>query len=293
MARVALAAFLFITPASGVQLKKIGNREGNFAYISLLMNEEAVPKTTKLTDTMTEDEEKEYLKDHPALKNTLEEEALIPPGGHKAYGPDLIFKIDDQIRATGSKYPYVVITNDPRLYTDERLKDHPNMKLVKVGEDVSFLSFRGKVSLRNQLHVQKLSIYNMTQYDKLLSLDMDVIIQKNLDHIFTEYDTQNGDKIWGMKNDFECTDLGQTNRGGDYWNSAVVLLQPRAGTFKEIMDFALANGKFWGDQALVQKFFTVKRQKPDLFPYAIADFQGCKKRMKLAPGGMTDIIHQR
>jgi hypothetical protein len=292
-----------LAPASAVQLKKIGKPAGgNFAYITLNMNPKAVPQEVKMTDVMTEAEEAEYIKNDAALKAQVEEgtalktktqeEALIPPGGSKMYGPDMIFGIDDQLRNAGAKYPYIVVTNDPRLITDPRLNEHPNMKIVKVGDDVSFLALKGKVAMRNKLHVQKLSIFNMTQYDKLISLDQDIKVMKNIDHIFTdpEFDTANGDRVYGMSNaQFDCTN-GKQHYNGDYFNSAVMLLEPKPNTFDAIMEFAHHRSNFWGDQAIIQTFFQKERKRPEIFPIEIADFVDCKNRIaKKQP----DVVHLR
>merc|ERR1719191_238907 len=142
----------------------------------------------------------------------------------------MLFKIDNQLREAGAKYPYIVITNDKSLATHEELQDHPNMKLIEVGHDVSFLKLNGKVQRRNRLHVQKLSVFNMSQYDKILSLDMDITVKKNPDHMFTDFDTKDGNKVWGMFNDFKCTD-GHRSLAGSYFNSAVMLLEPKPNTF--------------------------------------------------------------
>jgi len=301
LARVSLAALLLLTPASALQLKKLSKPTGdNFAYVSLLMWDKSmtkvdgfVPDPTKMADQGAVEES---LNNNAALKSTEAEQALIPPGGHKMYGPKMIFKIDTQLREQGSKYPYIVITDDQRLIDSPELKDHPNLKLLKVGHDVDFVRVDRKVANRNRLHAQKLSVFNMTQYDKILSLDMDIEIKANLDHVFKDYDTKNGNLVYGMYNDFNCSNTKQ--HIGDYFNSAFMLLEPKPDTLTDMMEYVHQNGGFYGDQAIVQKFFHKHHQEPEIFPRDLADFVDCKHRMKEVEkksGGSkhVEVVHLR
>jgi len=299
---------LLLTPSSALRLSQDADwREGkeNFAYFSTLMWSPEMGESDRGVREAARQEAKQaksqkgkvenFKSDAPeeALKSDATEEALIPPGGHKMYGPHMIFKIDNQLREHGSKYPYIVVTDDDRLIQSPLLKDHPNIQLVKVGSDIEFLSLGAKLQTRNKRHAQKLALFNMTQYDKILSLDMDIEIKANLDHIFKDYDTKDGSTVYGMYNDFTCG--SGSAHSGDYFNSAIMLLEPREDTFKDLMEFTRTHHGFFGDQAVTQNFFKTQRKEPELFSTEIADFVDCEKRMRknAKAGKPVQVVHLR
>lgn len=230
----------------------------------------------------------------------------LPVGGSKAYNEDFIFKMSDQMKSQGMEYPLVVVTNDPALQTSEKLKEYPNIVIKAVGKDLPNLmtddNLKKKVEARNKMHVQKLSVFGLTEYDRLLYLDMDVEINKNLDHVFSDYDTRGGQQVWGLLNDFTCVkDRKKMEKNGDYFNSAVMLFQPTAKVAQELPEFAHKLYAFKGDQLVIQRYFNEKemgqkklmafkssedtqkahgQREANLFPLDLADQKACHKNAK-------------
>jgi len=274
--------------------------KGRFAYVSTYMNEAVFNAEVK------------NLKKHERALNA------IPVGGHKAYGPEMIFSIDDMLRKSGSKYPYVIVTNDPEMINNEKLKDHPGIEIVEVGDgegQTPMIWLKGKVSIRNKLHPQKLSEFNLTKYQKLLHLDMDIVVQKNLDHVFTDYDTRDGQQIWGILNDFSCSETHRQKwhekMYNDYFNSAIMLIEPKEKTYTDLLEFSKYQEGFWGDQKLIQNYFDEPRihkfqskklelflsrdqsnlRSAMLFPVEVADRDPATFECKHA--GPSEVVHLR
>ena len=74
----------------------------------------------------------------------------------------------------------------------------------------------------------KLSIYDQTQWDKIVFLDCDILVLKNLDHLF---DYPNGTAPM----DGEYSNLWP-NR--PHFNNGCVVIEPNHKTFEDIFDFA-------------------------------------------------------
>jgi len=305
----------------------------NYAYVTVWMREDKLPKGTRLADKMSEQEEEDYKKDHeeykasrPGMKLDLVDvpfkfdladksnsesttdmdlESGLPGNGKNKYGPKSLFRIDDQLRQVGSTYPYVIVTNDPAMINSPELANHPNIVILKVGDeadkDVQLIRLRAKVMSRNAMHIQKMSIFKLEQYQRLISLDMDITIHKNLDHIFEEYDTQDGTQIYGILNDFECVGerefVAASKFGkGDYFNSAVMLIEPKKWVFDDMVAYTKKRGGFYGDQTITQRYFQHKKKAPKLFPTKVADFSGChpyNKKLKASQQQPLEVAHHR
>lgn len=307
-ARIAVATLTVLSPALALHLNALAedaSDAGKFAYVITWMKPSEVPRNTDAKLIVDVAEAQEDDKSQFALKGKVEEEDMrktevdelvdgaLPPNGAKKMienGPDFIFRIDDQLRAAGAKYPLVVMTNDPQMLGHPALSKHPNMKTLRIGTDVELLVLKGgQIQPRNKMHAQKLTVFSLTQFDKVVSLDMDVTVKGNPDHIFTDFDTKNGQQVYGMWNDFSCNN--HPHMVNDYFNSAIMLLEPNKAIFKELLEFARTNHGFWGEQIIVQSFFKNHiKNAPQALPFKVADFVDCKQRMsKNSP----DVVHRR
>merc|ERR1712190_632229 len=67
----------------------------------------------------------------------------------------------------------------------------------------------------------KLHALGMVQYERLIWLDTDVRLRRNLDDVF-RLELQNGSIIYGQRDEFYCD--GRLTSGG--WNSGAMLFLP-------------------------------------------------------------------
>merc|ERR1719265_1897753 len=102
------------------------------------------------------------------------------------------------------------------------------------------------------MHYQKISIFGMTEYDKMLWMDMDVNVQKNFDEVFDQYDLKEGDQIWGQHDNWSCQD----KQADKEFCSGVMLFKPKKDHVSGFMKQAKDMGYCWGDQKLIARYFS-------------------------------------
>lgn len=308
-----LFVLVALSSVSALQLKKIASKD-QFAYVTMWLKKELVPGF-KMSDVMTQSEEQELDQANPSEKQNqaarlhaqVSEESLgseVPKGGTKMYGPSFVFEMDNNMRAAGSVYPLLVVTNDPEMINAPELKEHPLVQIVEMGADktVEFVRKGAKLQGRNAVHWHKLAIFSMTDYKKMIYMDLDTKVNKNIDHIFTDeqFDTRDGQQVWGIVNDFTCGHNASRVRS-DFFNSAVMLLEPKKETMESMVEFSQGK-QFYGDQAVIQAYFSFNkdaqgkkvtdpalRKKARIFPTKMADFMACHK--KGAP--QLEVEHHR
>jgi alpha-N-acetylglucosamine transferase len=87
----------------------------------------------------------------------------------------------------------------------------------------------------------KINVWNLTQYEKIVFLDADTIVKKNVDDLFS------------VNAEFSaCPDIGWP----DCFNSGVFVLKPSKETYSGLLKAADTTGSFdGGDQGLLNDFF--------------------------------------
>ncbi len=156
---------------------------------------------------------------------------------------------------TNPQYPVFLVVPDnkePLFYdTVERM----GAKIIKK-EPLSF-DTNNKVPYWNET-MFKLHIFSLTEFDKLLYLDADMIIQKNIDHLF------------------ECPSLSAVAAGQSQnptWtniNSGLLVFKPDLATYNKLIDAIeptvkekQAKGQGYGDQDVLYQVFTDWKDQPE------------------------------
>ncbi|KAJ1387441.1 Nucleotide-diphospho-sugar transferase [Sesbania bispinosa] len=102
----------------------------------------------------------------------------------------------------------------------------------------------------NEWNYSKLRIWQLTMYDKIIFLDSDLLVLKNLDHFFAY------PQLSAAPNDFS------------FFNSGMMVIEPSQCMFKHLMEKTLKvkpyNG---GDQGLVNEIFTWWHRLPTKLNY--------------------------
>lgn len=104
--------------------------------------------------------------------------------------------------------------------------------------DVVFTDLIGRPDLHNVL--TKLHVFRLTQFDKIIFLDADVLPVRPLSHLFT------------LPHEFSAVpDVGWP----DIFNSGMMVFSPGEGKFKEIMDIVKTKGSWdGGDQGILNEW---------------------------------------
>lgn len=211
-----------------------------------------------------------------------------PPGGY--WG---VVSLADDLKRVNSSYPLVVLTNVPALLS---VKGHPNLIAFELRSD-SFLHRNCKMHPGNNIHFQKLNIFGMTNYDKLVWMDTDLRVQKNVDHIFN-LDTHGGTTVHAQVDDYhECGGgTGGSTTGG--FCSGMMLFSPSEETLDGLLEIQKSKKECWGDQAIIHDFFKEEKhgkkkassvlemrgpKKIDMLPRQDIGFAQCSN--------MTSVVH--
>lgn len=253
-------------------------KEKKYAFVTMYLNESLVNET--LDDhprIMTYEQAKEEAFDrwlrimqaggqstkHPPadLYKNVQSRHSHPRKGKRTGGVKGILHLADSLRRVGSKYPLVVVTNEPSILQIS-LKHHPNLILIPWTEN--FMHHTCHMYFMNTLHFQKLKIFNMTDFEKLMWLDTDLEIRKNFDELFA-LDTQGGKHIYGQIDDYwMCKDHNNVvnhKKTAYGFCSGMMLFEPTEEAFKGLLhqQSKMANNVCWGDQSLIQAYFGKER----------------------------------
>ncbi|KAI3648146.1 hypothetical protein MP228_005392 [Amoeboaphelidium protococcarum] len=103
----------------------------------------------------------------------------------------------------------------------------------------------------------KLHIWNLVNFDKVVFMDADTLVLKNIDNLFTDYQLSgNGSGVAA------APDMGWP----DCFNSGVFVAKPSKETFENLIKFAESQGSFdGGDQGLLNDYFKDWARIPFLF----------------------------
>jgi hypothetical protein len=117
----------------------------------------------------------------------------------------------------------------------------------------------------------KLQVFDLTQFEKLIWMDSDAILFRNIDYLFHR------DGTWMQRDNWDCTDAFQ----GNYECSGIMVLEPSADTYAGMMRYVseLKEARF-GDEAVIAGYFRdVARTPISLLDHVDAAFGHCIGKM--------------
>lgn len=159
------------------------------------------------------------------------------------------------LNKTNPQYPVYVVVPDNKESLFYDTVEQMGANLIK-REPLSF-DTNNEVPYWNET-MFKLHIFSLTEFDKLLYLDADMIIQKNIDHLFA------------------CPSLSAVAAGQSQnptWtniNSGLLVFEPDLTTYRKLLD-ALeptikekqAKGQGYGDQDVLYQVFPEWKDQPE------------------------------
>lgn len=243
-----------------------------YAYVTMWVSEKHAPDFVKRSSLKTLAHEQAQFKVIEA-----EEGLRVPTNLAEKLGGDAVahmgtLKLAQQLKNLKSEYPIVVLTNEPQLleikFNETKQAMYSNVIIKQLGGE-DWLKQNCKMHPGNGLHFQKLSIFGLTEYDKLLWIDTDVTPRKNLDSIFDAYDLQDGNTIWGQLDDYMC------NGEGDFC-SGLMLFKPKEEVFTGLLEKGKAMEVCWGDQRIIRKYFKENPRSLMKFDHKVVQWGHCK-----------------
>lgn len=251
-----------------------------YAYITMLLSESGLP-SGMLKDKLFKLKASEssgvgLVEDMPdlMLNGEMESEAensesdLIQFTNHLS-GKEAVVELARNLASVGAKYPLIIITDkESGLLQDQKElnleKIYPNIEVVEfqtylwpspqfsMPKDKSLSSFKQDI-----LRFQKLNTLGMDHYDKLMWLDLDVRVRKNLDSVFQ---LNTGSNMYFMKDDWYCN--GKLINGG--YSSGLMLFKPRKALFEQAVQVANDSKDVVDDAIIMQRAFMSEKAPIDI-----------------------------
>jgi len=158
------------------------------------------------------------------------------------------------LRRLKSHYPLVLLTNTSRFPdgTDvAKALRRLNVRLLPVYEVDMPVKHQKRLMYQHwKIAYWKLQIWNLVQFEKLIWLDSDTILYRNIDWLFQR------PWMWAQRDDWFCK-LNKTKVC-----SGIMLLYPDTSDFKGMIQHAETMHDLTdGDQQLISSYFAVKRKR--------------------------------
>lgn len=163
--------------------------------------------------------------------------------------------LNKALRNVGTKYPLYCALSHSVPKECESILDKDGIRCLRLSSDVLGMHNRGFNSIFKHWEntFDKLKIWELEQFDKLVYLDSDMLILGNLDHLFE-------------KKAFSGVCAGKSIPGHEHYkgiNSGLVVIEPNkavadtlSGMASQIIEERKAKGWPTGDQDILQAYLT-------------------------------------
>eukprot|EP00931_Biecheleriopsis_adriatica_P061617 TRINITY_DN37053_c0_g1_i1.p1 TRINITY_DN37053_c0_g1~~TRINITY_DN37053_c0_g1_i1.p1 ORF type:complete len:361 (-),score=55.30 TRINITY_DN37053_c0_g1_i1:516-1598(-) len=178
-----------------------------------------------------------------------------------------------------SKYPLVLITDTDTMpdgssvnQTLKKLNAY-SLPAISVPCPDRIASFFRKAYWRYAW--QKLQIWRLTQFDKIIWLDSDSTITRDLDWLFERQG------LWMQRDNWNCTDEFR----GNAFCSGMMLLEPSEEKYKGLVEYSdTAKDTRMGDQGLIAEYYSkVRKEDVHLLDHSVAAFGHCLGKLPGVP----------
>jgi alpha-N-acetylglucosamine transferase len=261
--------------------------KANIPKSTQLKIDEAVLSATDEQAALKEEEEKGYMssgqiaKLHEKKPADLHqvvaelEESVVPGTGPK--GIQLATKLATQLQNVHSKYPLVILTNSPKLIEikhNETLKAmYPNVVIRQI-KDNEYLEHTCGLSSINKFHFQKIQVFGLAEWDKLIWMDLDMDVNKNMDSVFDDYDLGDGSVIYGQSDNWNCEGPGAWK--SKQFCSGMMLFKPDPKHVEGLKEQGRKMKYCWGDQKLIASYYQQKYGRTKkIFPKSVVNWGHC------------------
>lgn len=182
-----------------------------------------------------------------------------------------ILVLNSGLVSVGSKYPlYCVVTSEVNEENKRVLEllgihviERPEIPMPETMRDYNEkhgMMFKGWFKAFSKFHV-----FGLEEFDKIVYLDSDLLILKNLDHLFEKPHmsaTVDLDGIMDEEPDF----LAEGDRYFRFFNSGLMVIEPKMSLFEDIMDLVnkIVPDRIYADQNLLAAYFKDWPDHPEL-----------------------------
>ena len=190
--------------------------------------------------------------------------------GEKAYFTTLstenylpgVIALNQALKNVHSKYPlYALLSNEISEEIEEKLnkKGIKTIRREKVDLPQEIIDRnRSRAKNRWNYTFDKLNIFELTDFEKIVFIDSDIYVRQNIDSLFDKpHMSAVIDKHYGPNLTCRCLEL----------TSGVIVVEPRKGQiekFKEIIKTIIDKRDAIGDQDILQEYDHEWKNKPEL-----------------------------
>lgn len=151
--------------------------------------------------------------------------------------------LNENLKALNSKYKLLCIINENICLNAIKILDYFNIK----HKFIPSISYTSNCYNRWNYTFDKINVFSLTEYKKIIYLDSDLLILKNLDHLFNlDQQTMVSDKPF--------------TKG---YNSALMVIKPSKkdyhGLLNIIKKYSKENKDLVGDQNVINEYFKNKK----------------------------------
>lgn len=173
-----------------------------------------------------------------------------------------VIALNNSLKRTGAKYPlYALLSEDISDEIEEKLhkQNIPTIRKdkIKLPDDIVNKN-NSKEKNRWNYTFDKLNVFELTEFDKIVFLDSDIYVRTNIDNLFEKPNMSAViDKHYGPNITCRCLEL----------TSGVMVIVPRDGQiakFKEIIRNINDKRDAIGDQDILQEYDTEWKNKNEL-----------------------------
>jgi alpha-N-acetylglucosamine transferase len=166
----------------------------------------------------------------------------------------------ESLKQTGTKIPIILLVSKSNISIEcyDILQQSQYFERI-VNVDSYLLETRNEFQLVDllkrsdlSLTLTKLNVWGLTDYDRIVYLDSDMLIYENIDCLF---------KIWDNLNENDI--IASSDSGWpDIFNSGLFVIKPNNTTFKKLLNFYETNNSFDGaDQGILNEYFNLQSNK--------------------------------
>mmetsp|Transcript_105683 Transcript_105683/g.209984 ORF Transcript_105683/g.209984 Transcript_105683/m.209984 type:complete len:488 (+) Transcript_105683:66-1529(+) len=195
-----------------------------------------------------------------------------------------------------SKFPLVLLTNTSHFPDGTNVTDafrKLDVILLPCHRVPLSETWASKLPKRWLIPYWKLQIWRLTDFEKLIWLDADTILFRNMDWLF------NYDGVWGQRDNWVC---GINEDQQNWLCSGLLLIQPNEEIYQGLVNYAQTGADQWytnGDQKLIRNYFEFVKHTPvKLLSTADASFGKCVGHTpgipyhSFGPWNMPSFIHK-
>ncbi|MBU3073200.1 glycosyltransferase [Clostridium estertheticum] len=164
-----------------------------------------------------------------------------------------VLVLNNSLLKTKSNISLVVLVTQRVSVRTEKIINDMNIATIRVENSIELLDNMGKKNvLAKHPHwnntLDKLFMFELTQYSKIVYLDSDMLVINNIDHLFE-------------KEHMSAVIAGKSYPGNEAWcglNSGLMVIKPEKGLIKEFIKLIPIVDKekeCFGDQDIIQKYY--------------------------------------